>query len=103
MRAERWDGTGQDAANLVCDLPRGNDCDPQFLFCLREYATSGSDAQMCAFGSVETGEFDNGDAFSFGSLYIDEANNVPNPIAFSNPGNYPVSCLQKRMHDMYNT
>ena len=95
MRADCWQGTGDDAAGLSCDF--GSDCDPQFLFCLRPYATSGSDTEVCPLGSVETGEFDSGDAFCFGNSYIDEAANVPNPIAFSNEGSYPVrkdKCFQ---------
>ena len=88
MRVDCWQGTGDLDSGLSCDI--GSDCDPQFLFCLRPYATAGTDTENCPLGSVPTGEFDSGDAFCFGNSYIDEAANVPNPIAFSNQGNYPV-------------
>lgn len=94
VRADCWEGTGDVDSGSSCEplFDDGlGDCDPQFLFCLRPYATAGSDTEDCPLGDVETGEFDNGDAFCFGDSYIDESANVPNPIAFNNDGTYPVS------------
>ena len=100
VRAESWEGTGNDAEGLSCDIIGGGDCDPKFLFCVRQHASSGSNTEICPFGRVETGEFDSGDSFSFGSSYIDQDNNVPNPIPFSNEGNYPVSLFTSFLHIM---
>ena len=90
VRADCWQGTGDDAAGASCDPFGFGDCDPQFVFCLRPYGHAGTNEDDCPLGRVETGEFDSGDAFCFGNSYIDQPANVPNPIVFSNGGAYPV-------------
>ena len=95
MRADCWEGTGLDAQGDYCDGDPLGDCDPKFLYCLRQYNAIGNEICECPLGRIQTGEFaDSGDVFCFGDPLMDEATNdpnpIPNPIAFSNEGSYPV-------------
>ena len=92
VKAECWLGTELTSIGIYCDLGAISDdwsCEPQFLFCLRQYGTSSTSANVCPLGSTQAGHFDD-DSFCFDDDYIDRANNVPNPITFSNEGSYPV-------------
>ena len=79
----------RDSNGECCDIGffTCDECDNQFVFCLRESSTSNDgNPDNCPLGRYSTEKI-GGDSFTFGSPI---ANGVPNPMTF-NGTEWPVS------------